>query len=100
MIDVEYSVEHMILWSCECGHRKWNNAARFDTKSKSITYTITDLPYAYALCNISVFLKVSEAEFDDMWSNNSTIEAVRTGSRGTMGMKASRVKIIIRFFSS
>lgn len=82
MIYVDYPLEHMIVWSCQIGRKTWNDKATFNTTSKSVTYTITDLPYAYALCNVSVFLKVSQAAFDHMWSSNATIEAVRTGSVG------------------
>lgn len=77
-----YPVQHMILWSCSCGKKQWDGEDSFNTSTKSIVYPMTDLPYAYAFCNISVYLKVAQAASDDMWSKNSTIENIRSGSKG------------------
>lgn len=72
----------MIIWSCSCGEKQWDGEDSFITSIRSIEYQMTDLPYAYALCNFSVYLKVAQAANDSMWSNNSTIENIRSGSKG------------------
>lgn len=76
------TLEHLVLWSCKCGKTKLNGEDRFNSTKIEQRYTIKNLPYAYSLCNISIYLKDSEAAYDNMWSGNATIENIKTGSKG------------------
>lgn len=89
----------MIFWSCKCGRKQWTGKDSFDASKKSIVHRITDLPYAYALCNISVYLKVAQAPYEGVWSTNSTLNWIRTGSKGK-NKQTIKDNVLIRTFTA
>jgi cytokine receptor domeless len=78
-------VHHRIYYQCEYGEKQWHFGGmirKVQHPAKEVTFNLTDLKYAHALCDIRVSLRSAEAQSDDesMWSRNASITE-RTNSK-------------------
>ncbi|KAJ3639518.1 hypothetical protein Zmor_002874 [Zophobas morio] len=76
-------VHHRILYQCEYDEKKWKYGdILLKQPHKKVTYNLTGLPYAHALCDIRVSLRSAKALPSDesMWSRNASI-TFRTSSK-------------------
>lgn len=81
-------LHHRVLYQCEYGPKEWKLAEILCVhihcnSSRRMTFNLTGLPYAHALCDIRVSLRSAKALQSDesMWSANASITA-RVGSTG------------------
>lgn len=77
-------VHHRILYQCEYYEKKWQFGGLItnQTKNENITFVLTNLKYAHALCDIRVSMRSAKADVNDewAWSENAT-RTVRTKSK-------------------
>jgi hypothetical protein len=94
-------VHHRIYYQCEYGEKQWHFGGmirKVQHPAKEVTFNLTDLKYAHALCDIRVSLRSAEAQSDDesMWSRNASITE-RTNSKGKRNNLTESVDLIYLF---
>ncbi|KAK9680081.1 Fibronectin type III domain [Popillia japonica] len=81
LVPIQRGVHHRIVYQCRFGPKIWQTAGIISTEyKKEVTFNLTGLKYAHDFCDIRVAIRVSAADSEDMWSNNSSVTALTSST--------------------